>query len=133
MMMVKMFEEEAASRRRGGRDDSNEEWDKIKTTILHELIPRLLDPLEAHGRKVTTCLIHSDSWPGNMKLREGAGNDVVMFDGAGFWGHNEADLLCCHRPDRYFMTHEYIKAYFDLIPPAEPVYEAYDRVWLYAL
>lgn len=60
----------------------------LRTAYLEKVIPRYLRPLEADGRSITPCLIHSDLWPGNIKPRADT-DELCMFDACAYWGHNE--------------------------------------------
>ena len=60
----------------------------LKTRYFEQVIPRYLGPLERDGRSVIPCLVHSDTWPGNIKPRVSNG-ELCIFDSSPFWGHNE--------------------------------------------
>lgn len=98
-----------------GADD---EFTQLKEIYFSKVIPRLLSPLETNGRSIQPCIIHSDLWPGNIKLKV-EGEDVCMFDGCSYWEHNEADLGVCRNP-RYRLGKSYIEEYFKVIPASEP-------------
>lgn len=68
-----------------GHDDQLKE---LTDALFTKVIPRLLRPLESGGRKIKPCLIHSDLWPGNVKLDAGT-DRLLMFDSCAYWGHNE--------------------------------------------
>ncbi|KFZ09922.1 hypothetical protein V502_08408 [Pseudogymnoascus sp. VKM F-4520 (FW-2644)] len=91
---------------------ADEEFTQLKERYFRKVIPRLLSPLETNGRSIQPCIIHSDLWPGNIKPKV-EGDDVCMFDGCSYWGHNEADL--------------------GVIPASEPEEDFDDRNALYAL
>jgi len=56
--------------------------------LKEKVIPRLLRPLETHGRKLRPVALHGDIWCGNIATNAVTG-EPVYFDPAVFWGHNE--------------------------------------------
>ncbi len=65
---------------------------ELKRAFFDEAIPRYLRPLETEGRSVRPCLVHSDLWPGNAKLKKAPSDDgpeLCMFDACAYWGHHE--------------------------------------------
>lgn len=64
------------------------EFEKLTTALFEKVIPRLLRPLETKGRSIQPCLIHSDLWPGNIKL-DAETDELLLFDSCAYWGHNE--------------------------------------------
>ena len=66
----------------------SEEFSLLKSALFSKVIPRLLRPLETGNRSIKPCLIHSDLWPGNIKPKVHT-DDLCMFDGCAYWGHNE--------------------------------------------
>jgi protein-ribulosamine 3-kinase len=111
-----------------GPDD---EFIKIKYAYFNAVIPRLLRPLETHGRSIKPCLIHSDLWPGNIKPRVDE-FEICVFDACAYWGHNEADLGSCRNPEWGFGK-TYLEAYWKHIPISEPQEDFDDRNALYEL
>lgn len=114
------------------RHGTNAEYEGLKSKLLEQVIPRLLGPLVADGRRIKPCLVHSDLWPGNIKVDADNGLPVI-FDSCAFWGHNEADMGCW-RADRYNMPgfkEYYVEKHKHLI--AEPFDEWDDRNLLYGL
>ncbi|KAI0016435.1 Fructosamine kinase-domain-containing protein [Xylariomycetidae sp. FL0641] len=109
----------------------NEEFAHLKETYLNVVVPRYLRPLESDGRKVSACLIHSDLWPGNIKLRKGS-EAVCIFDACPSWGHHEADLAICRNP-RYRLGKAYIEEYQEHMPISEPVEDFEARNAVYAM
>ncbi|KFY93442.1 hypothetical protein V500_03703 [Pseudogymnoascus sp. VKM F-4518 (FW-2643)] len=110
---------------------ADEEFTQLKEIYFSKVIPRLLSPLETNGRSIQPCIIHSDLWPGDIKPKV-EGDDVCMFDGCSYWGHNEADLGVCRNPP-IALEKSYIKEYLKVIPASEPEEDFDDRNALYAL
>ncbi|KMP02587.1 hypothetical protein CISG_04219 [Coccidioides immitis RMSCC 3703] len=111
----------------------NHEFSRLKQSFFDKVIPRLLRPLEARGRRINACLIHSDLWPGNV-MHKAEVRDLVMFDSCPYWGHNEADLAVCRNP-RYRLGKAYVEAYRRCMPefPSHPTEDFEDRNALYAM
>nr|KMM66558.1 hypothetical protein CPAG_02896 [Coccidioides posadasii RMSCC 3488] len=111
----------------------SDEFSELKVAFFRKVIPRLLRPLEAGGRKIKPCLIHSNLWPGNIK-HKAEGRDLCIFDSCAYWGHNEADLAVCRNP-RYRLGKDYIDSYAQYMPefPSHPADEFDDRNALYAM
>ncbi|KUI53183.1 Protein-ribulosamine 3-kinase, chloroplastic [Cytospora mali] len=124
-LMKKMFEQEELAH---GKDDRVE---YLKEALYEKVIPRLLRPLETEGRSIQPCLIHSDIWPGNLKL-DVETKKVILFDSCAFWGHNEADLGTWRAP-RYRMGRPFFREYQRAMQISEPQEDWNDRNALYAL
>lgn len=73
----------------------DQEFSVLKSALYSKVIPRLLRSLEAGGKSIQPCLIHSDLWPGNIKPKLHA-DGLCMFDGCAYWGHNEG--TCSYSP-----------------------------------
>ena len=67
---------------------TDQELETLLSSLYDKVIPRLLRPLESHGRKVMPVLVHGDIWYGNIATKEDTG-EPLMFDPSVFWGHNE--------------------------------------------
>jgi fructosamine-3-kinase len=66
----------------------DEEISELSEPFFAKVIPRLLGPLEAEGRRVKPTLLHGDLWYGNTAVAIEA--DIPMvFDACCFYGHNE--------------------------------------------
>ncbi|KAK4246833.1 Fructosamine kinase-domain-containing protein [Corynascus novoguineensis] len=94
--------------------------------------PRLLRPLETNGRKIRPSLVHGDLWFGNCAVKHGSG-EVLVFDPAGFYGHNEYELGNWRPGRNRFRDGGYFEAYHSRMPPSERVEEYDDKNALYAL
>lgn len=75
----------------------DEKLKELTHALLTKVIPRLLRPLETGGREIRPCLIHSDLWPGNVKL-DAETDQLLIFDSCAYWGHNEcrSELVMCN-------------------------------------
>lgn len=67
------------------------EFQKLREILFDKIIPRLLRPLEAEGRKVTPTLVHGDLWDGNTSIDVETGLPLI-FDAVTFFAHNECKL-----------------------------------------
>ena len=106
------------------------ELQRLRKQFFSCVIPRLLRPLEADGRKIEPCLVHSNLWLGNIKIRSDT-KQACIFDFCAFWGHNEADLSICYNP-RYKLCTA-LGPYTDLMGKSEPKADFFGRNALYAL
>lgn len=69
----------------------SEELDSSVASLLGKVIPRLLRPLETHGKEIRPTLIHGDLQIRNVKTDKKT-NRPTVFDAGSFWGHNECGL-----------------------------------------
>jgi Fructosamine-3-kinase len=67
------------------------EYERAIQQIADKVIPILLEPLQANGRKLKPCLIHGDLWEGNMGINLETG-DSMIFDAASYFSHNEMEF-----------------------------------------
>ncbi|KAK4186216.1 Fructosamine kinase-domain-containing protein [Podospora australis] len=109
----------------------HEELNSLKAAYLEKTIPRYLAPLEAEGRSIQPCLIHSDLWPGNIKPKTES-EELCMFDSCAYWGHNEADLGICRNP-RYKLGRPCIVEYNKRVDMSEPIADFDGRNAVYAM
>ncbi|KAK0703475.1 Fructosamine/Ketosamine-3-kinase [Lasiosphaeria miniovina] len=108
--------------------------DALLPALFAKVIPRLLRPLESNGRNIKPSLVHGDLWCGNAGVvvnRRGS-QDCIVYDPASFWAHNEYEFGNW-RPARNKFTSEHFRAYFAIVPKAEPVADFDDRNALYAV
>jgi protein-ribulosamine 3-kinase len=70
----------------------SEELDELLPPFMEKVIPRLLRPLQTHGRNVKPALIHGDIWYGNMGTNADTG-EPIMINPSVFWGHNECTSM----------------------------------------
>ncbi|KAL8855330.1 MAG: hypothetical protein Q9178_008019 [Gyalolechia marmorata] len=71
--LKRMLQEEEKSH---GPDD---ELKALTNAMFEKVVPRLLRPLEAGGRQIKPCLVHSDLWPGNVKP-DAKTDEPIIFD-----------------------------------------------------
>ena len=64
------------------------EIERLVLDLKKKVIPRLLRPLDTHGRKLRPVALHGDIWCGNIGTNAVTG-EPMYFDPAVFWGHNE--------------------------------------------
>lgn len=106
--------------------------DILEKRVFSHVIPRLIGVLEADGRKIKPCLIHGDLWEGNTGTSRENG-EVYVFDPAPFYAHHEMEVgdWRCH----YNKIHNkvYMKTYFRLMKPSEPLAEWDDRNRMYCV
>ncbi|KAH6649469.1 Fructosamine kinase-domain-containing protein [Chaetomium tenue] len=114
------------------RAGPNATLDALLPALYHKVIPRLLRPMESNGRELRPSLVHGDLWFGNTAVERCSGN-VIVFDPAGFYGHNEYELGNW-RPERNkFRDGGYFEAYHAHIGRTEPKEDYDDRNALYAV
>jgi len=68
------------------------EMHKLLEATFSTVIPRLLRPLETRGRSIRPCLVHGDTWDGNVATNIDTDNPVI-FDSNCIYAHNERELL----------------------------------------
>lgn len=124
------------------------EMQELEEAIFRKVIPRLIRPLETRGRSIRPCLVHGDTWDGNVATDLNTNNPVI-FDSTCIYAHNECKQhaisvikvilisktveLAPLRPIRHRMRKEYIEAYVKEIEPSEPREDHDDRNALYCL
>lgn len=67
------------------------EFDVLVPAIFDKVIPRLLRPLESHGRSVKPSLVHGDLWYANSGIDVDT-DESLIFDACCFYAHNECTL-----------------------------------------
>ncbi|CAI0650331.1 unnamed protein product, partial [Colletotrichum noveboracense] len=115
----------------GETQGRSEEMDKLASTLVGNVIPRLLRPMEVDGRTVKPCLIHGDLWYGNACTDLDTGNPIV-FDACSLYGHHEYELGTWRSP-HYRIGKPYVRAYHQKYPKSEPVEDWDDRNALYSM
>lgn len=70
----------------------SKELQDLSVDLLNKVIPRLLRPLESHGRAVKPSLLHGDLWVGNVATDK-ATRQPVIFDSSAYYGHHECQCL----------------------------------------
>lgn len=113
----------------------NGEWADLRVLeeqLLARVVPRMLNALVAHGRRIRPCLIHADLWEGNTGTSAVDGR-LYLFDSAAFYAHNEmevADWRCYYNK---ISDAVYTQTYLQHVPPSEPKEEWEDRNQLYSI
>ncbi|KAI8942790.1 hypothetical protein NX059_000833 [Plenodomus lindquistii] len=83
------------------------QFDVLCDLTLDYVVPRLLLPLQAHGRVLKPSLVHGDCWDGNTAQTTKMGA-AVIFDPCAFYGHNEYDTGNWRAQRHVFSSKEYI-------------------------
>ncbi|KAJ2898141.1 hypothetical protein MKZ38_004141 [Zalerion maritima] len=115
-------------------------WESVSEmlpVVLERVVPRLLRPLESHGRAIRSVFL-----VGNFRTAwevEGDLDDIVVLEPAGFWGHNEYELGAWKRPEEpplhgrnVLLDQSNADAYHKIIPRSEPTEDYEDRMVLYS-
>ncbi|KAL6721261.1 hypothetical protein ACLMJK_000363 [Lecanora helva] len=117
-----------------GRDfDVNGTWkelEPIAERTLSHIIPRLLGPLEADGRRVKPSLIHADLWEGNIASIEGS-DEILVFDAGCLYAHHEMEIANWRCPYNKIYDKIYSDTYWKLCEKSEPIEDWEDRSRLY--
>ena len=66
------------------------EMRKLEEAIFSKVIPRLLRPLETGGRSIRPCLVHGDTWDGNVATNL-VSKHPAIFDSTCIYAHNECE------------------------------------------
>ncbi len=74
---------------RESRAGPSEELNALLPDLFEKVVPRLLRPLESHGRKIQPSLVHGDLWYGNASIVDENTEEGIIYDPASFWAHNE--------------------------------------------
>ncbi|KAG8415052.1 hypothetical protein J3458_008934 [Metarhizium acridum] len=109
----------------------SKELDQILPGFISKVIPRLLRPLETHGRTIRPVALHGDVWYGNLAVDATTG-EPVYFDPSVFWGHNEYDVGSMATP-RYGLGRDWIVEYHKFFPVSAPEEDHEARNALYAI
>jgi protein-ribulosamine 3-kinase len=81
----------------------SKELQELLGDLLEKVIPRLLRPLESHGRAVKPSLLHGDLWVGNAATDKATGQPVI-FDSSAYYGHHECQFLFPKRETFFQLT-----------------------------
>ena len=123
----------------------NDELDGLSLTILEQLIPRLLRPMESNGRKLRPSLLYGDLWHGNISVDKN--KNPILYDPCAFYSHNEcrypvllkvasltvSDEFAPWRAARYLTTREHMHAYHKIVEKTKPAEDRDDHHALYAM
>lgn len=106
--------------------------EQVVDRIITRVVPILLGPLEADGRKVKPCLIHGDLWDGNVGTDFQTG-EIYIFDASVYYAHNEMEIamwrgkFCKVLPSKV-----YTNTYLARMGISEPAEQFEDRGILYS-
>jgi protein-ribulosamine 3-kinase len=95
------------------------EFNVVCKLTLEKVVPRLLLPLQSHGRVLKPSLVHGNCWDGNTAMDMKTG-EAFVFDVCSFFGHNEYDIGNWRAPRHQLSTFAYIKNYKKCFPVSEP-------------
>ena len=113
----------------------NGEWKDLEPCVqrtIKYVVPQVLGPLEADGRKVVPYLIHGDIWDGNVGTSLETG-EVYVFDASVYYAHYELEialwrgLVCKQLGARVYQTE-----YLAKMGVSEPAEQFEDRQRLYS-
>ena len=126
----------------------SKDLEELLPPFFYKVIPRLLRPLQAGGRRIKPVLVHGDLWYGNIAKNAKTGGPVI-FDPSVFWAHNECQssksemilLSLIFDPDdlgnfnisRYRLGREWMEEYHKHFPISAPEEDHEDRNLLYAM
>lgn len=77
-------------------NDHDEEYEAMFRR-LEDIIPVMLEPLQAEGRVLKPCLVHGDLWEENCGTSLEEGGQPKIFDAAVMYAHNEYDIAMWRR------------------------------------
>ena len=100
--------------------------------VQQYVIPRLLGALEAEGRQIRPCFIHSDLWEGNFGTEVNIGK-LTIFDSNGYYAHHEMELGQWLVDHQRMTSSEYIPEYLKYLEPSELAVEFDYRIRLYSV
>ena len=120
-LLLQWFNQEVAS---NGPDG---EYEATYRKFVRDVIPRILEPLQSDGRSLKPCLIHGDLWRGNISRRIDTGTPIV-YDACAMYAHNELEAGMWRYSDN-----DWVRQYFDIVPPSEPAEQRDDRNRLYSI
>ncbi|KAI1323762.1 Fructosamine/Ketosamine-3-kinase [Xylariaceae sp. FL0255] len=115
--------------------DINGHWKPLEDAMqiaVEQLIPRLLDPLTAHGLTIKPCLIHGDLWESNIGTDNVTG-EIYIYDACCYYAHHEKEIAIWRVAHHKMTDDKYRNEYFKHFPLSEPIEEADDRSRLYAV
>lgn len=95
------------------------EFEYLCRLTLDKVIPRLLGPLQSHGRTIKPCLVHGDLWDENTATDAVTGEPFV-FDAGSFYAHNEYEFGSWRPPRHRLSNKTYIESYKRIYPVSEP-------------
>ncbi|KAG6006517.1 hypothetical protein E4U54_000171 [Claviceps lovelessii] len=114
---------------------SDAELSNTVRSVADKVVPRLIG--DETVKNITPVLVHGDLWSGNCAVgriagREGAQDEVVVFDPAAVYAPSEYELGMMKMFGGGFGA-RFWEEYEELVPKAEPRAEWEDRLLLYEL
>ncbi|KAJ6024283.1 Fructosamine/Ketosamine-3-kinase [Penicillium herquei] len=104
--------------------ERNGDWKDLEQLIdrlITHVVPQVLGPLEADGRKVKPTLIHGDLWDGNIGISLENGG-VYSFDACSHYAHHEMEVAIWRTKSCKILGKEiYINSYLSKMGISEPV------------
>lgn len=94
-------------------------FDVVASLTLERVVPRLLLPLQAHGRVLKPSLVHGNVWDGNTAMDARTG-EAFVFDVCSFYGHNEYDIGNWRAQRHRLSDKAYTRSYKRCYPVSEP-------------
>ena len=110
---------------------ADEEYEKTFVVLKSQVIPLILNPLQADGRSLKPALIHGDLWEENTGIDLTTG-DPIVFDAAAHYAHNEFELGMWRRNIVHF-SKLFFREYLRYAPSSEPREQWDDRNRLYSI
>jgi fructosamine-3-kinase len=116
--------------------ERNGKWKNLEECIdrlITHVVPLVLGPLEADGRKVKPCLIHGDLWDGNIGTDFETG-EIYIFDASSYFAHNEMEIAMWRgRFNQVVSAKAYMNAYLSRMGISEPTEQFNDRHRIYSI
>ncbi|OAP54843.1 hypothetical protein AYL99_11291 [Fonsecaea erecta] len=113
------------------QNGSQPEYQDAYQKLVSDVVPQLLEPLQADGRVLKPCLTHGDLWEENAGLNLATCLPVV-FDASVMYAHNEMELGMW-RADPIRFGEPFYSQYLEHMPPSEPSEQFDDRNRLYSI
>jgi fructosamine-3-kinase len=114
----------------------NGDWKDLEPCIdrlISHVVPQVIAPLEANGRKVKPCLIHGDLWDGNVGTDFETG-EIYVFDASVYYAHYEMEIAMWRaQQNKILGAKVYLNNYLARMGISEPVELFDDRQRLYSI
>ncbi|KAF2658979.1 hypothetical protein K491DRAFT_702468 [Lophiostoma macrostomum CBS 122681] len=115
--------------------DRNGPWKNLEQVVdrlITKVVPQLLGPLEANGKRVKPCLIHGDLWDQNIGT-DVESSEVYVFDAAAYYAHNEMEIAMWRgKFNKMVASDIYTDTYLAIMGKSEPAEQFDDRGKLYS-
>ena len=90
----------------------------VRGLLFDKVIPRLLDALSSHGRRIKPCLMHGDLWDENCAV-DIANGKPFAFDAGSLYAHNEYEIGYWRPPRHRLSNKAYTQSYKRYFPVSE--------------